>query len=124
VRIPNQAYVDLLYKDPDACMRLLADVCQHLHARVVEIERATVQNARTRLAAFILDEIDDVEQGAATVRLALPKHLIASRLSIKPETLSRLLRAMVNENLIVLDGANVRIPSVEGLRRSLHALSA
>jgi len=124
LRIPNQPYVDLLYRDPDACMRLLADVCQHLHARVIEIERATVQNAKSRLTAFLLDEIDDVEQDAATVELALPKHVIASRLSIKPETLSRLLRVMVNEELIVLDGASVRIPSVSGLKRSLHSLSA
>ena len=124
VRIPNQVYVDVLYRDPDACMRLLADVCQHLHARVIEIERATVQNAKTRLTAFILDEIDEVEQDAATITLSLPKHVIASRLSIKPETLSRLLRVLVNEELIVLDGAHVRVPSVNGLRKSLHSLSS
>ncbi|MEZ5557104.1 MAG: Crp/Fnr family transcriptional regulator [Pseudomonadales bacterium] len=124
VRIPNQAYVDLLYRDPDACMRLLADVCQHLHARVIEIERATVQNARTRLTAFILDEIEEVEQDAATIELALPKHVIASKLSIKPETLSRLLRVMASENLIVLNGARVNVPSVNGLKKSLHSSPA
>lgn len=123
IRIPNSVYVDLLYKDPDACMRLLADVCQHLHARVIEIERSTVQNAKTRLTAFILDEIQEVEHDSATIELNLPKHVIASRLSVKPETLSRLLRGLVNEKLILVDGASVRIPSVSSLKNSLHSLS-
>jgi len=123
IRIPNQVYVDLLYRDPDACMRLLADVSQHLHARVIEIERSTVQNAKTRLIAFILDKIGEVEQDTATIELDLPKHVIASRLSIKPETLSRLLRVMVNEKLILLDGVNIRIPSVRDLTKTLQSTS-
>jgi len=124
IKIPNAAYVGLLYKDPDACMRLLGDVCQHLHARVVEIERSTVQNAKTRLTAFILDAIQEVEQDSACIDLNLPKHTIASRLSIKPETLSRLLRAMVDEDLIILEDAKVRIPKVSRLKTSLHSGSA
>lgn len=120
IKIPNPIYVGLLYKDPDACMRLLGDVCQHLHARVVEIERSTVQNAKTRLTAFILDEIQDTERDSATIDLSLPKHVIASRLSIKPETLSRLLRALVDEELIILEDTRVRIPNVSRLKVSLQ----
>jgi CRP-like cAMP-binding protein len=123
IKIPNPVYVSLLYKDPDACMRLLGDVCQHLHARVLEIERSTVLNAKTRLTAFLLDEIQASELDRATIDLSLPKHVIASRLSIKPETLSRLLRAMVNEELIILEDKKVQIPKVSRLKASLHALS-
>jgi CRP-like cAMP-binding protein len=120
LRIPNAAYVGLLGKEPDACIRLLGDVCQHLHALVIEVERSTVQNARTRLTTYILDEIREVEGDRASVELNLPKHVIASRLSIKPETLSRLLRALANENLIATEDSVVRIPSVRRLRSSLH----
>ena len=73
IKIPNPAYVGLLYKDPDACMRLLGDVCQHLHARVIEIERSTVQNAKTRLTAFILDAITDTERDSVTIDLSAAK---------------------------------------------------
>ena len=121
IRIPNPVYVGLLYKDPDACMRLLGDVCQHLHARVIEIERSTVQNAKTRLTAFILDAISDSQRGSVTIDLTLPKHVIASRLSIKPETLSRLLRTMVGQELIILEDAKVRVPNVSRLKASLHS---
>ena len=47
-RIPNDAYRNLLKDNSNACMRLLSDVCRHLHERVREIERLTVQNARSR----------------------------------------------------------------------------
>lgn len=121
IKIPNPVYVGLLYKDPDACMRLLGDVCQHLHARVIEVERSTVQNAKTRLTAFILDEIPDTERDSATIDLSLPKHMIASRLSVKPETLSRLLRTMVDEGLIILEESKIRIPKVSRLKAALHS---
>ena len=56
-RIPNTAYVDLIYRNPDACMRLLGDLSRHLHARVGEIERLTVQNARDRLVSYLLEHL-------------------------------------------------------------------
>lgn len=121
IKIPNPAYIGLLYKDPDACMRLLGDVCQHLHARVIEIERSTVQNAKTRLTAYILDEIQEVEDDRACIDLDLPKHVIASRLSVKPETLSRLLRVMANEGLITVEDSRISIPKVSRLKSSLHS---
>ena len=123
IKIPNAPYVEWLHRDPDACLRLLADVCQHLHARVVEVERSTVQNAKTRLTAFLLDAVRESELDSATVNLTLPKYVIASRLSIKPETLSRILRSMVQDKLIESDDAAVRIPSVSRLRASLHQVS-
>ena len=56
-RIPNKAYVDLLQRDSEACMRLLSDLSRHLHARVREIERLTVQNARDRLVSYLLEHV-------------------------------------------------------------------
>jgi CRP-like cAMP-binding protein len=120
LRIPNTIYVDLLRSDPDACIRLLGDISQHLHARVIEVERSTVQNARTRLTAYILEKIHGDEEDCACVELTLPKHVIAARLSIKPETLSRLLRTLANENLIKTEDSRVYIPSVCRLRSSLQ----
>ncbi|NIQ93790.1 MAG: cyclic nucleotide-binding domain-containing protein, partial [Desulfuromonadales bacterium] len=29
-QIPNGAYLDLIYSNPDACMRLLGDISRHL----------------------------------------------------------------------------------------------
>jgi CRP-like cAMP-binding protein len=49
--------------------------------------------------------------------LDLPRQDIASRLSVKPETLSRLLKRLVTEGVVRVDGRRVDVLSVEQLRR-------
>ncbi len=115
-RIPNDAYRALLQDNCDACMRLLSDVCRHLHQRVQEIERLTIQNARSRLSSYLIDHIVESDDDEATVRLDLPKHVIASRLSITPETLSRLLRAMSDDGILTVDDRLVFVHSLARLR--------
>ncbi len=116
-RIPNRPYLNLLQSNGDACMRLLADISRHLHARVREIENLTVQNARSRLTSYLLDHVvEKPVDDQATARLSLPRHVIASRLSIKPETLSRLLRSLSDEGIVSIEDRVVYIHSVSRLR--------
>jgi CRP-like cAMP-binding protein len=115
-RIPNNTYRTMLRSNPDACMRLLSDVCRHLHQRVQEIERLTIQNARSRLASYLIDHVVETNDDEATVRLDLPKHIIASRLSITPETLSRLLRAMADDGILTVDDRLIFVHSLTRLR--------
>lgn len=115
-RIPNDAYHSVLTSNSNACMRLLSDVCRHLHQRVQEIERLTIQNARSRLASYLIDHIVETNDDEATVRLDLPKHIIASRLSVTPETLSRLLRAMADDGILTVDDRLVFVHSLARLR--------
>jgi CRP-like cAMP-binding protein len=115
-RIPNDAYRNLLQDNANACMRLLSDVCYHLHQRVREIERLTIQNAHSRLASYLIDHIVEIDDDEATVRLDLPRHVVASRLSITPETLSRLLRAMSDDGILTVDDRLVFVHSLARLR--------
>ena len=117
-QIPICEYLQLLQDNPEACMRLLGDVCTHLHARVREIEHLTIQNARSRLASYLLDHVveSDADADEATVRLELPRHVIASRLSITPETLSRLLRGLVDEGAIMIEDRVIFVRSLARLR--------
>lgn len=115
-RISNAAYRGLLQDNSEACMRLLSDVCFHLHQRVQEIERLTIQNARSRLASYLIDHIVETDDDEATVRLDLPRHVVASRLSVTPETLSRLLRAMSDDGIVTVDDRLVFVHSLARLR--------
>ncbi len=115
-RIPNDAYVDLIHTNPDACMRLLSDLSRHLHARVREIERLTVQNARDRLIGYLLEHVVASNDDEATIRVELPRHVIASRLSITPETLSRLLRNLVEERILTIEDRVIFVHSLSRLR--------
>lgn len=115
-RIPNKAYVNLISTNADACMRLLGDLSHHLHARVSEIERLTVQNARDRLVSYLLQHIVEANDDEATIRVELPRHVIASRLSITPETLSRLLRNLVEERILTIEDRVIFVHSLSRLR--------
>lgn len=117
-QIPNRDYVDMLASNPEACIRLLSDVSRHLHARVREIEQLTIQNARSRLVSYLLDHIVDSneDEDEATIRLELPRHVIASRLSIMPETLSRLLRQMADERILTIEDRVIFVHSLSRLR--------
>ena len=115
-RISNDRYRALLKGNTNACMRLLSDVCRHLHERVREIERLTEQNARSRLSSYLIDHVTEVNDDEASVRLDLPKHVIASRLSITPETLSRLLRAMTQDGILTVDDRVIFVHSLARLR--------
>ena len=114
--VPNRTYIDLLHSNPNACMRLLSDISRHLHAHVMEIERLTMQNARSRLTSYLLDHVSGSSGEEATVRLDLPRHIIASRLSIQPETLSRLLRNMADEGVITIEDRIIFVHSLARLR--------
>lgn len=114
--IPNASYIGILCSNSDACLRLLSDVSRHLHARVRDIERLTIQNARSRLASYLLEHVVDADDDEATVRLDLPRHVIASRLSMQPETLSRLLRSLADQGIITIEDRIVFVHSLARLR--------
>jgi CRP-like cAMP-binding protein len=99
-RIPNQVYVELIRSNSDASMRLLADISRHLHD-----------------TSYLVDHlVEPPEDDQATARLDLPRHVIASRLSIQPETLSRLLRNLTDEGIVSIDDKVVFIHSLSRLR--------
>ncbi len=116
IRIPSKDYIDRIRDNPDACMRLLGDISRHLHARVREIERLTVQNAQDRLVSYLLEHVVESSEDEATIRLNLPRHVIASRLSVTPETLSRLLRGLADEGILTIEDRLIFVRSLSRLR--------
>ncbi len=94
--------------------RALAERNQALMA---ELESGKLRSAQ-RLAAY-LDSIAEpaAETGLVAVRLAVSKTLLASRLGIKKETLSRLLREFASDGLIEVSGRTIAIRDVDALRQ-------
>ncbi len=112
-----QHYMALLRTNRDACFALLARMSQRLHFQVMEIDRLTLHSATYRLIHYLLEQIPSTQFGAPEVRLNTAKHVIASRLAISPETLSRILKRLSNQGLIEVHDAAIIITDVGKARQ-------
>lgn len=88
LQLPSSAILNLMQSRPELCIAVLASTFRHLHALVEQIEQLKAQTGAQRVAEFLLD-LCPVEDGACTVTLPYEKVLIAGRLGMKPESLSR-----------------------------------
>ena len=72
----------------------MAQMSRRLHWQIAEIDRLTLHNAAFRVIAYLLDQVPSTDLDSSVIHLDTPKHVIASRLSITPETLSRSFASM------------------------------
>jgi CRP-like cAMP-binding protein len=91
-------------------------LAEHNQALLAELENGKLRSAQ-RLAAY-LDSIAEpaAEPGLVAARLPVSKTLLAARLGIKKETLSRLLREFASDGLIEVSGRTIAIRDAGALR--------
>ncbi len=116
--VPNAEYRAVLAESPPTCLRLLAELSRRLHGLVREIEELTLASATNRFVRHVLDLAGSPPAGAAQVTITLPesKQMLASRLAIKPETLSRILRTLNDSGVVTVDGRSIHVPDLDRLR--------
>lgn len=107
--IPNQHYLDLLREHPDACFSLIGKLCMRLHQRLTEIESMSQQNTTTRVASYLLAQLEADDACNTTLELRAPKQVIASQLGMKPETFSRALASLAKQGAITVKGREIVI---------------
>lgn len=112
----SASFLDILRHSVDACFRLMGDMSLWLHSRLNEIEALSVQNATLRLTNYLLRDATNESNGSIDVALDIPKYVLASRLSVTPESLSRILQNMQKSELITVKGNTIHIHDVDGLR--------
>ncbi len=115
VSFPNRLMLTLLEENPQACLHLLGHMSMRLHQRLGELETLTLQNATQRFALYLIQQLEDRAQETVNIELPLPKRLIAARLSMQPETLSRIMARLNQDGLIEMQGRNIHIPSITNL---------
>lgn len=122
VEIKNRAFLQLLSESVETGFHVMAQLSMRLRALLTEIDALTLQNASLRLVNYLLYLVQEVEsqEGSAEITLPAAKNIIASRLSIQPETLSRILGNLSGKGLISVDGLNIKVCDLEGLR-TFHA---
>lgn len=117
--IQSDRFLQLLRSSVDTCFRVMGHMSIRLHQFVGQVDSLALQNAACRVTSFLLGNLPADATGPAEIALDMPKQIIASHLSIKPETLSRTLGHLSHEGLISVKGRTVHIPDVGALRESM-----
>lgn len=88
LQISAASFIAMMKERPEICVSVLSATFQHLHSLVAQIEQIKAQTGAQRVAEFLLG-LCNQEAGSCVVTLPYDKVLIAGRLGMKPESLSR-----------------------------------
>lgn len=113
--ITREAIFDILDNDVTVVRRMLAGISARNRQLVNDIESISLQNSTQRLIGYLL-QISTDSPNPARVQLPANKLTIASMLNITPETLSRVMLRLNSAGLIEVNGKEIVITDVAGLR--------
>jgi len=96
---------------------LLTRLSERLNQRLEDIDNLATSSANHRVARFLMLR----QKGTSgVVELDIPKRLIASKLGIQPETLSRILHRLSDAGLISMHSRRIDILDQRKLAAFLH----
>ncbi len=88
VRVPADHVVRCIQANPSIALAMVASTSQRMQNLMVQVEQLKAQSGTQRVAEF-LASLAPVVNGPCIVALPYDKTLIASRLGLQPESLSR-----------------------------------
>ena len=101
-----QHFVSILRQSVDTLLLIAADLSQRLHGLVGELNDLSLMSGTCRVANYLVDHL---EADLDNFELEIPKQVLASRLSIKPETLSRIFRRLTDTGVLSIDGNRITV---------------
>ncbi len=111
---PRRDFRNLIVKNPSVAMNMLAILSQRLRHFTVQVENLSLKEVSSRLAGYLLLRSEEQEQ-PERIKLNISKGHLASFLGTTPETLSRMLRRMNDQELILMEGREIRLLDRPGL---------
>jgi CRP/FNR family transcriptional regulator len=114
--------VALMRKHPEIGLRMLATMSERLSDTEHRLSSLTSRDVESRLADYLLGLPSTWRGRVATVTLPLAKKDVASLLDTTPESLSRALKSLAAEGLIVIGaGRSVSITQPDRLQQLVDA---
>ena len=89
-----------------------------LHGLIRDVESYSLRSSTQRVIGFLLQRTGQDDEAGRDVEIDLPtsKQVIASRLNLTPETLSRIFHDLTAAKLITVHGKHVTVHDVKLLR--------
>jgi CRP-like cAMP-binding protein len=120
LHIAKDAIFSLIEEDPTFARHMLAGLSMRLHSLVQDVESYSLRSSAQRVIGYLLqhcpNEGDGPCEGRIEITLPTSKQLIASRLNLTPETLSRILHDLAEAKLINVQGKQITINDLKRLR--------
>jgi CRP-like cAMP-binding protein len=109
VLIPAAAVYGAIEQDPTAARQVLHALAERYFDLVAELQSVAVRRGAQRLAAYLNSIAEPMADNGWTARLPATKTVVASRLDMKKETLSRLLKRLSSLGVISVAGPEITI---------------
>lgn len=116
IAFESKVFMEILHENVDTCFRVMSDMSMRLRMRLDDIDALSLQNATLRFVNYLLQQLPEDSNEPSDIHLTLPKSVVASRLSIQPESFSRILHSLIKLGLINVDGPDIHINDLQGLR--------
>lgn len=99
-------YLGMLRESVDLCLLLMADMSFRLRGMIREIDDLSQHSATCRVAGYLFTH---APANSNQFDLKIPKHVLASWLSVKPETFSRIIKNLRSDGVLDIKGSKVLI---------------
>jgi CRP/FNR family transcriptional regulator len=118
--IPKEEFTELIRRNPSIALRMLAGFARRMRDMVNKMEEITTKEVSSRLARYILSEIEkngSIKLKEPFLRLTMSKANVATYLGTITETLSRTFKKLHDDNIIVVAGKKIFVKDLKKLKQ-------
>lgn len=116
VAVPATILRDLVAQDSSLSVHIMALLNERTSQAQLKLEQMTTMSAAQRLGCFLLQLCNTQANRTKTLQIPVEKHVLASYLGMKPETLSRSQQQLKSYGVSVA-GHNLLIQDIEALQK-------
>lgn len=106
IAINSRDFKAMLRDSIDTCFVIMGSMCFRLRGLIREIDALSLDTGTVRTVSYLLNQ---APPDSDSFELKVAKSVIASRLSVKPETFSRILKNLHEQDIVSIEGRNVII---------------
>ena len=117
LHIARDVIFELLETDISFARHMLAGLAMRMHSLIQDVESYSLRSCAQRVIGYLLQHCPNEScEGSIQITLPTSKQIIASRLNLTPETLSRILHDLAEAKLIKMQGKHISIGNLQRLR--------
>lgn len=114
--LPRESVYATLASRPQFTIAMVKSLSQMLHEMINDLESCCMQNARQRLAHYLVCRAHSGAEPIEILQLPASKAIVASTLNLSAETFSRELHQLARDGLISIDRREIRIHDLAALK--------